>query len=151
MGSYIWDLDNSYSRQLVPKTTRTQNNSYPRQLVSRTSRTQDNTCPKQLVPNTARTVTHNEVVSDRGHVVSKTTRIQRCSLLASANAKPHTLTHAYLFLLLSTLMMMVLHDKNIYSLSRIVDIKFVYKTVHINLTSVNQAWLWLRMPVMNEI
>ena len=44
------------SRQLVPKTTRTQDNSYPRQLVPRTTRTQDNSYPGQLVPMTTRTL-----------------------------------------------------------------------------------------------
>ena len=50
-----WDLDNSYSRQLVPRTTRTQDNSYPRQHVPKTTRTQENSYPGQLVPKTTRT------------------------------------------------------------------------------------------------
>ena len=48
----IMDL---YPRQLVPRTTRTQDNSYPGQLVPKTTRTQDNSYPRQLVPRTART------------------------------------------------------------------------------------------------
>ena len=61
----IWTTrtqDNSYPRELVPRTTRTPDDSYPGQLVSRTPRTQDNyyptqddSYPGQLVPRTTRT------------------------------------------------------------------------------------------------
>ena len=47
-GTWYRDLINSYPRQLVPRTTRTQDNSLPRQLVPRTTRTQDNSYPGQL-------------------------------------------------------------------------------------------------------
>ena len=45
-------MDNSYPRQLIPRTIRTQDNSYPGQLVPKTTRTQDNSYPRQLVPKT---------------------------------------------------------------------------------------------------
>ena len=48
-------MDNSYPRQLVPKTIRTQDNSYPRRLIPKTTRTQDNSYPRRLVPRTTRT------------------------------------------------------------------------------------------------
>ena len=48
------DLDNSYPRQIVPRTIvpkrpRTQVNSYPEQLAQKGTRTQDNSYPSQLV------------------------------------------------------------------------------------------------------
>ena len=95
----IWTTrtqDNSYPGQLVPKTTHTQSISYPSQLVPRTTRTQDNPYRGQLVPKTTRTQDNSypsqlvpgspcaqansypgqlvpKTVSNRGHVVSKTT------------------------------------------------------------------------------
>ena len=71
------DLDNSYPRQLVPRTirtkaTRTQDNSYPIQLVARATRSQDNSYPGQLVPKTTRTQDN----SYPGQLVPKTTRTQ---------------------------------------------------------------------------
>ena len=44
------DLDIYYPRQLVPRTSRTQDNSSPRQLMPKTTRTQDNPYPRQTVP-----------------------------------------------------------------------------------------------------
>ena len=66
------DLDNSYPRQLVPRTIRTQGNSYPGQLVPKTTRTQDNSYPRQLVPRTTRT----QYNSYPGQLVPRTTRTQ---------------------------------------------------------------------------
>ena len=43
--------DNSYHGKLAPKATRTQDDSYLRQPVTKTTRTQDNSYPEQLVPN----------------------------------------------------------------------------------------------------
>ena len=77
-------MDNSYPRQLVPKTTRTQGISYPRQLVPKTTRTQDNSYPIRLVPKTTRTQdnsyshratrTQDNSYPDPGQFVLKETR-----------------------------------------------------------------------------
>ena len=52
-----WIMDNSYPRQLVPKSTRAQDNSYPRQLIPRITRAQDNSYPRRRVPKTTHTKT----------------------------------------------------------------------------------------------
>ena len=67
-------MDNSYTRQLVTKTNRTQDNSYSRQLLPKTTGTQDNSYPGHLVPKTTRTQTQGNSCSKR--LEPKTTRTQ---------------------------------------------------------------------------
>ena len=70
--SYVFwrDLDNSYPRQLVPRTIRTQDDSYPGQLVPKSTRAQVNSYPRQLVPGTTRTQDNSYL----GHRVPRPTR-----------------------------------------------------------------------------
>ena len=62
----------SYPRQLVPKSTCTQNNSYTRELVPRTTRTKVNSYTGQLVPKSTRT----QLTSCPGQLVLRVIRTQ---------------------------------------------------------------------------
>ena len=109
------DLDNSYPRQIVPRTIvpkrpRTQVNSYPEQLAQKGTRTQDNSYPVNsytghLVPRTTRTqAIRTQDNSYSRQLVPKTIATQSMSnrrqlirSVTSTGPDIITQTHTYLF------------------------------------------------------
>ena len=109
---YVYrDLDNSYQRQLVPRTARTQDNSYPVQLVPKSTRTQAKSYRGHLVPRTTRTQNNSYL----GQFLHRACRIQDnwyTATFGNSHRPNHNHIHTYSctsLLWLSTLIRIVLH------------------------------------------